>query len=156
MTGERVSEALLSYANKMCSILAGAEESAAQDLELFINNHLGAKLGPAIPVFTELLKQLKIDSWEKLETIVKNHFKHVSVQDAFEEVVEVEQRWNNFLAGLDHKLISDNSGQTLQCGDKLISDISLVNARSGNSETVQSLLSSSQEFVHFVLLRHFA
>ena len=70
-----------------------------------------------------------LDSWEKLETIVKNHFKHVSVQDAFEEVVEVEQRWNNFLAGLDHKLISDNSGKTLQCGDKLISDISLVNAR---------------------------
>ena len=32
----------------------------SQDLELFINNHLGAKLGPAIPVFTELLKQLKI------------------------------------------------------------------------------------------------
>ena len=31
MTGERVSEALLSYANKMCSILAGAEESGAQE-----------------------------------------------------------------------------------------------------------------------------
>ena len=44
------------------------------------------------------------DSWEGLEEILKDHFKHVTVQDAFENLMTTERNWNSFLNELDQNL----------------------------------------------------
>ena len=73
-----------------------------------------------------------LDSWEQMEKIVKDHFKYVSVQDAFEDVMEVERRWDDFLTGLDDKLRRKEGGDcstVLKQGDCLDTDMELINAR---------------------------
>ena len=69
MEEEHVSEALLSYANKICSILQTAEMTAGhQHLESFINSNLGAKLGPAIQAAADLLHKLQIGMKKRVLT----------------------------------------------------------------------------------------
>ena len=73
-----------------------------------------------------------LDSWEQLEKIVKDHFKYMSVQDAFEDVLEAERRWDHFLTGLDDRLKRKEGGNwttILRQGDCLDLDMNLINAR---------------------------
>jgi len=97
-----------------------------------------------------------------VEKIVKGYFKHEAVQDSFEYFLGSEKRWNNFLMRLDQEQKngsrSNYLGATLLPGDILNFQIGLENARSGEIRDLGSLLDAEQdfEFVHCVLLRHFA
>ena len=59
-----------------------------------------------IKVFVGLVSVYDIvaDSWDGLEQIVKNYFKHETVQDAFESLMTAEKNWNRFLDKLDLNL----------------------------------------------------
>ena len=93
--------------------------------EEFLNKNLGSKLGPAIGVLATLFQELNIgnlilcnklvlsrllaemifaDSWDRLEEIVQRHFKYVTVQEAFEDLLEAEKNWNQFLLRLDQDM----------------------------------------------------
>ena len=94
-------------------------------LEEFLNKNLGSKLGPGIGVLATLFQELNIgnltlcnklvlsrllaemifaDSWDRLEEIVQRHFKYVTVQEAFEDLLEAEKNWNQFLLRLDQNM----------------------------------------------------
>ena len=51
-----------------------------------------------------------LDSWEKMENAVQAHFRHVSVQDAFEDFLVAERKWNQFLLTLDQDLKNVRQG----------------------------------------------
>jgi hypothetical protein len=105
---------------------------------------------------------LRTDSWENLEKIVKSYFKHEPVQDSFENFLEFEKSWNNFLIRFDQEQKNGSRcnypGATLLLGDILNFQIGLENARSEEKLDMETLLDAGQDydFVHCILLRHFA
>jgi len=178
MSVNNVSRSLQKAADDICMLVDSAKLTADSGLEEFLNSGLGAKLGPAIGVLARLYQELEIDSWEKLENTVQAHFRHVSVQDAFEDFLAAERRWDQFLLTLDQDLKNVRQdgadvkqgatsqiaaiSTTLSPGDDLNLDIGLVNARTGEDVMVSQVLKKnashekSHEFIHFILLRHFA
>jgi len=175
MSVNNVSQCLQKAADEICMLVDSAKISADNGLEEFLNSGLGAKLGPAIGVLAKLFQELEIDSWEKMENAVQAHFRHVSVQDAFEDFLVAERKWNQFLLTLDQDLknvrqdgadvkhgakspSSQCSATTLSPGDNLNLDIGLLNARTGEDMKVSEVLerNASHEYIHFILLRHFA
>ena len=87
-------------------------------------------------IFYKLLAEIKVfvwhvwvydtiaDSWEGLEEILKDHFKHVTVQDAFENLMTTERNWNSFLNELDQNL-QHGKPKVKQCSKDISHDTQL-------------------------------
>ena len=103
-------------------------------------------------------RSLGVTSHAELEARVKEEFRQGDVRSAWEEVLEVEQAWNSFLAGMDSSLREGQGAGALQEGDTLPLHLALKEVRSGGRETTvgQVLEGGEKEFVHLVLLRHFS
>jgi len=146
-------------AEKLNELLIKVSKRADEDLEEFLSQ---PGLGPSIGILADLFSQLRTDSWENLEKIVKTYFKHEPVQDSFENFLEAEKTWNNFIIRFDQEQKNgskcNNPGATLLLGDILNFQIGLENARSGENQEIGRLLDAGQDFdfVHCILLRHFA
>ena len=64
----------------------------------------------SLKLFNKKLYNDILDSWEKMENAVQAHFRHVSVQDAFEDFLVAERKWNQFLLTLDQDLKNVRQG----------------------------------------------
>ena len=69
------------------------------------------------------------ESWENFDNTIKGWYKYSEVQDAFEEFVETEAKWNSFLSSLDRRLKRGGPTTSLTLGQSLNFDLDLVNVR---------------------------
>eukprot|EP00092_Neocalanus_flemingeri_P015857 GFUD01017162.1.p1 GENE.GFUD01017162.1~~GFUD01017162.1.p1 ORF type:complete len:157 (-),score=50.08 GFUD01017162.1:739-1209(-) len=156
MDPDRISSELLVTCANIEKILSDAKEKA-KDLSDFVENKLGPSFGPAIGIYASLFKALNVNNREELEEKVKSNFRHVSVQDSFESLLEIESHWNTFLSALDEELRGSAGCRGVSQGDKIETGVQLDNARTGQVTSLSSLLDTSHtDYVHLVLLRHFA
>ena len=97
-------------------------------------------------------------SHAELEARVKAEFRKGDVRSAWEEVLQVEQAWDSFLAGMDSSMREGQGAGALQEGNILPPHLALKEVRSGGRDTTvgQVLEGGEKEFVHLVLLRHFS
>jgi len=158
MESEEVSSKLVAAIEAVENLLITAQNQS-ENVYDFVENKLGGSLGPAIGIYARLFKSLDCRNRDDLENILKKNYKHSQIQDAFEQLLELETRWNSFLSRVDANLQgTDDRRKVFGEGDMLTQSIELVNARSNSKVSVQSLLLDKQptQYVHLVLLRHFA
>lgn len=154
---ENASKALDDISDKMINQIKSAEREFEADMAGFVEKKLGSFLGPGIGMYTQLFVALGVESRKQLDEEVKSLYKHSSVCDAYESLLEAEHTWDTFLKKVDQALLSDKSVKMIKEGDQVPNDISLVNARTGADCRVSDLWSEGPgQFVHLILLRHFA
>lgn len=111
------------------------------------------KLGASISLMADLFKRAGVVSRSELESAVKEHFRATEVRDSWEELLDVEDNWDAFLARVD-------SGETegLKKGDLAPLQLPLVEAKTGCATTLGEILGGGEveQCLHLVLLRHFA
>ena len=79
------------------------------------------------------------------------------MQDSFEELLSLESSWNTFLSIVDAELQGPAGTAGVSAGQSVEAAMQLTNARTGEDTSLSSLLSTSgTDYVHLVLLRHFA
>eukprot|EP00090_Calanus_glacialis_P026696 TRINITY_DN41970_c0_g1_i1.p1 TRINITY_DN41970_c0_g1~~TRINITY_DN41970_c0_g1_i1.p1 ORF type:complete len:167 (+),score=53.25 TRINITY_DN41970_c0_g1_i1:31-501(+) len=156
MDPDNISAELTSTCNAVENLLTDAKQKS-EDLSNFVENQLGPSFGPAIGIYVKLFKSLKVKSRDELEEKVKSNFRHASVQDSFENLLTVESAWNTFLSAVDAKLQGPALAPAVTAGGSVKVARELTNARTGEVTSLSSLLSTpGQDYVHLVLLRHFA
>jgi len=79
------------------------------------------------------------------------------VEESFDNLLSLESSWNKFLTAVDAELHGPAITAAATEGEKIKADIHLTNARTGEETSLPSLLNQSgHDYVHLVLLRHFA
>jgi len=153
----QASKLLLDTSSQIANQIKLAENQFQTDMSEFVEKKLGRFLGPGIGIYAELLANLceGTQSRKQLDDQVKKLYKHSSVCDAYESLLEAENDWDNFLKKVDKALLNNKSLKVLKQSDQVPDDITVVNARSGEACLLSSLCGEGK-FVHFVLLRHFA
>jgi len=158
MGWEELVEALTIVSSSTKNLLDSAVSRADDDVSSFVEK---PKLGGVIKVYSSLYSYMGGSRGsEALEEEVKRHFKHQEVQDAWEEVLEVETAWDNFLTNVDTKMRGAGAEEDMAGlgeGDVMPSSIHLKDVRTEKDICMGKLMEETEsEFIHLVLLRHFA
>jgi len=106
-----------------------------------------------ISLYANTFKRCNVLSRSAFEDMVKKYFRNLHLQEAFDELLENERRWNMFLEDCD-KQFSRQSNAALTVGNQLPLDLPLTDVVSGCTEPLHAYLSGKS--VLLVLLRHFA
>merc|ERR1712071_157187 len=147
-------DVLQETSESIAETLKQAKTAYSEDPDGFVNKNYGV-LGRAISAYSKLFTRTECSSREDLENRWSKHFASPAVRDAVEDLVSVEEEWNNFLASVDDisHVISTNS--KLEKGSS-IKDLSIELTNVNNEE--EKLLSdlTNDHLSLFILLRHFA
>ena len=119
-------------------------------------NTPGAIFCPAIPVYSQLLRELGMNSFEKLDEELKKA-SGVLEQEVIEAFWNAEDAWNESLDKIDTMVAPMEKVEIVsKVGDKAPVSFKLQNAR--NPEEVvtlkEALIAANSTKVHLVLLRH--
>jgi len=138
---------LSATANEFESLL---NSSKSRPLEQFLE---APRLGPSISLMAKLFKTAGVESRTELEEVVKGHFRNAQVRDSWEELLDVETDWDEFLAKVD-----SGEAEGLCKGDLAPLQLPLLEAKTGNKTSLAAILDSEStgRCLHLVLLRHFA
>lgn len=108
----------------------------------------------SIPMMADLYRGAGVSSLQGLEASVKANFYEAQVRDAWEELLDVEASWDDFLAKVD---CEDPPG--LDVGAVAPLNIPLVNARTNLTtnlgQVLDETIAGQQKCLHLVLLRFF-
>jgi len=109
----------------------------------------------SIPMMAELYRNTGVGSLQGLETVVKANFREAQVRDAWEELLDVQRSWDDFLTKADSK-----GPQGLDVGTNAPLATRLVNARTGvfthlGQVLQEATLDQENKCLHLVLLRFF-
>lgn len=160
MEVEEISKILDDTCDSIGKLLQAAKEKS-KDVQNFVEIQLGQSFGPAIGIYTKIFKALEVKSREELEDVVKKSFRYLSVQESFENLLLVESSWDEFLKELDATLQGGDAVEKLSVGQSPPSDFCLINARTGKTAGLNTLLDydisslKNEKYLHLVLLRHF-
>lgn len=106
-------------------------------------------------VYKNIFQKHDVKTKEEFERLIRKYFRHSDVRDLHDELVDTEEEWDSILKDLDQRMGALSNGKVLSIGDKAPAETELVDARSGQSTTIEQFLSRGKHIV-LVLLRHFA
>jgi len=156
MDPDTISHEVFSTCTEIEKLLTEAKEKS-KDLSSFVETQLGPSFGPAIGIYANLFKALAVKDRTEFERKLKLNIRHASVEEAFDNLLSVESSWNKFLTAVDTELHGPAITAAATVGQNIQADIQLTNARTGEETSLPSLLDQSgHDYVHLVLLRHFA
>jgi len=156
MDPDHLSHEVVSTYNAIEKLLNEAKEKS-KDLSQFVETKLGPSFGPAIGIYAKLFKAMAVTDRKEFEKKIMLNIRHSSVEDSYENLLSVESSWNKFLSTVDGELHGSALSAGVSKGQKIESNIQLINARTSEETTLSSLLDQpGQDYVHLVLLRHFA
>lgn len=146
--------AALTKASSATRSLLDISVKRAVDLQTFMDQ---PSLGPAIQQAVDLYRSVGVTSRAGLEGEVKASFRHLEVQDAWEELLHVENAWDAFLGGVDRSLGCGAEVSGLREGELPNLGLKLLDSRSGAETSLGEVLRKTEgQHLHLVLLRHFA
>lgn len=143
---------LLEISEHSKDIMIHAKHSANGGVEQFISKDIG-KLFKIVWTYKKAFERLQVDNKEEFEKAVSNHFRKEKVRELFDEFLESEQVWDEFLLDIDTQIVVSNNKPLVE-GDLFPISMSVVNARTGFPATVGSFI--EKKSLILVLLRHFA
>jgi len=156
MDPDTISHEVISTCTAIEKLLTEAKEKS-KDLSSFVETQLGPSFGPAIGIYANLFKALAVKDRTEFERKMKLNIRHSSVEESFDNLLSLESSWNKFLTAVDAELHGPAITAAATEGEKIKADIHLTNARTGEETSLPSLLNQSgHDYVHLVLLRHFA
>ena len=109
-------------------------------------------------LYAECMEAVGVQSREGLEKLWGRYYTEEAVRDCVEELLSVEEAYERFMADSDKALqryedeIAVSKASTV--GDHLPSDLSLLDARSGETVSFESIWKRSP-FTVFILIRHY-
>jgi len=156
MDPDNIGHEVFSTCTAIEKLLTEAKEKS-KDLSTFIETKLGPSFGPAIGIYANLFKALGVKDRAEFERKIMLSIRHSSVEESYDNLLSVESSWNKFLTAVDAELHGPAVTAAATAGQKIQADIQLTNARTGEETSLPSLLDQpGQDYVHLVLLRHFA
>jgi len=134
-------------------IIASATKNATDNVDTFVSSKIG-QLFKLVSVYKNAFERNSVETKSEFEAKVKGNFRNNGVREAFEEMLDAEQAWDEFLRGVDAQMDSQGPA-TLTLGQKAPMDLSLRDACSGQMVTLADY-TGDQQYLVLVLLRHFA
>lgn len=120
------------------SLLAFAKGAIKDSVENFVDHKIGKMFGVAA-VYKQAFERLQIWTKDEMDRKIRSHFRHPGVREAYDDWHESEQEWDKLLKDVDLHLDGQRS-QPLTQGQMAPLDIPLVDARSGETTSLQDLL----------------
>jgi len=154
MSVDQVCEATGVLCAELKACLTRVRSRLASDPAAWVEEGVGSELGPAIGEYAKIFSSLHLASRQELEQAFKANFKSVKVQDVYEELVELEENWNELMDKVDQELAGGKITLILREQDYIPGHTALNTIR--NEVVGLGDLVSENRFVHMILLRHFA
>ena len=110
------------------SLIENAQKDVAESLEGFINDKIRS-LGQVCGGYAKCLNAFSVRTRAELESKWKELYHNKDVRESVNNLLEMEERWNNFLRSVDERLYCGivTSGQPLVVGSMAPLDIPLFN-----------------------------
>jgi len=138
------------------STLRKAQETFQENPERWIESEISKHLGPNIGNYARFYSTLGLNGQEELQQLFKDNFKNKAVQEVYEELLEAEDEWNKFLASADQTLITGQQSSPISEGGFLSQEIQLLTHREEKLSLCELFTNPGDQYVHLILLRHFA
>jgi len=157
---ESVLEAISNICKTAKDIIASAQSDFDENPEDFVSKKI-SKLFPLAQAYKQAFEKTKAICREEFEQKIKELFSDRNVRDAFEELTEVENEWNQFLLKVDEKCSGQTISEVIETGGQAPSCQGWVDVPTGNPTSLDQQLAkasgqSGQTYLVLVLLRHFA
>lgn len=137
-------ESLLSYSRNCVRGDGGLDE--------FIDSKIGKLFGLAF-TYRKVLERHEVKTKQEFEKLLQRNFRHIEIQDLFDEVHTLERDWDLFLQGIDKNFDVD-TGHVGKINEDGPLEIEVVNAKTNDKEILHSYLQDTHLIL--ILLRHFA
>lgn len=142
---------------QLCAEMEATLDSSSaqfnQDNADWLEHRLGPSLGPYIGKYSRLYTEVGVQSRQELEDLFQANFRSTQVQDAYEELVGLESRWDQFMQEVEGTLVRQ-SARVLKEQETVPNHLNLTSIR---NETVRlEDLADGTDYLHLILLRHFA
>ncbi|GFR76811.1 selenoprotein L [Elysia marginata] len=144
-TASAVVTSLVEISHHCKEIILHAKECAKGDVEQFISRDIG-KLFKVVWTYKNAFERLQVTNKTEFEKAVSHEFWQGNVREEFDEVLESEQVWDEFLLEVDSQLVVSND-RPLVKGDLFPSNLSLIDARTGQPTTVESFIGPRELFL---------
>jgi len=154
MDGSCLPETLLETFESIEETLKRAKTSYSEDPNGFISKNYGI-LGQAISTYSKLFTKTGCSSREELETKWAQRLSNPTVRDAVEDLISIEEEWNNFLISVDETSHMISTDSILEVGSN-VKDLSIKLTNVNNEEEVLLSDLTNNHLSLFILLRHFA
>ncbi|CAI9730809.1 Hypothetical predicted protein [Octopus vulgaris] len=135
-----------------------AEFNRKDSLENFISSKVG-KMFQLAKTYNTLFRSIGSQNRKELDLQLGKHFRNTSVKELANNLIEFEIEWDQFLHTVDAALHGESHGKTktLEVGDYLSQQLTVVDVLEGNSGTLDKLLPVfTSPYLLLVLQRHFA
>jgi len=155
MESNNICEATTKVVEFIESSLVKAKKAFKENPENWIEHEISQHLGPNIGNYVRFYASLGVTGQDQLTQLFKDNYQNKAVQEVYEELIEAEDDWNKFLESADQAL---SSGLVSAASEgEFIKDDNQLQSVSGEKLDLNDLfLTPEQQYVHFVLLRHFA
>lgn len=135
----------------------------AQDVQEFIrfqNPNGVRRMFRAMSMYAECMSSLGVATRRQLEDLWKAQFRDREVREKVDELLHKEESFDDLLAEIEEELKKDEATlaapHVIEEGEEVPSDLSLVNARTGETEKLGNVC--AKDIGHhalIVLMRHF-
>jgi len=155
MTPEDIIQATSTLVASVEASLELARTSFNRDAHAWIEKQISQHLGPNIGNYAAYLQSLAVNDIDEVKQVFKKNFSNAQVREAYDELLNVEEEWDNFLVCTD-AVLNAGASPAIQEGQSIQDTILLQNVRNGETVNLEALVSGDDKYLHLVLLRHFA
>jgi len=134
-------------------IIRSAREDVQVSTENFVSNKIG-QLFKIVSLFKDTFEILGVQNRDGFERKIRHNFRITKIREAYDDLLNAEQEWDDFLKAIDDEMNSNVSAM-LHVGDSGPITESLYDAQTNEPTNLKSFL-SGDDFLLLVLLRHFA
>ena len=125
---ENLSHQLKQLKTVLSRILAEAQKNAEESIEDFVADKV-RKMGAVIGHYFNAFQALKVTSRKGLDEAVAKMYHSQEIQDATEELCEVEDEWDSFLEETDAKM-NPSCSEDLVVGSHGLCELRVTDVRS--------------------------
>jgi len=138
------------------SIISLAREEADENTDEFVSKKIG-KLFQIVGLYKQAFQASEVGTKAAFEEKIKAKFRDERVRDAYEDLLDAEQGWDDFLLGVDSQIISGGA-DVLTAGDQGPVEEQVMDVHTGQVVPLSHYTAAdeSSQFLLMVLLRHFA
>jgi len=151
---EDLSTVLSDLTGQLEGIMEKLKQGAQESISEFVTKKVFVAAS-GMGLYVKSYERLQIQSRQELEDLCEKHRRDKKVEEAQQDLLEVEGEWNRFLASADKEAFkSGDFGPAVQVGDPAPLDLELVDISNSQQVSLQELV--GQQTLLLVLLRHLA
>ncbi|XP_071834716.1 uncharacterized protein [Apostichopus japonicus] len=145
---------LLDSFQTLKSTLQDGSQRNKEEKEKDFNDLIGSTGGPLIRAYATVFRDLKVGTRSAYESLFEKFSRDPDVRDCFDELLELEDEWDESLLNCDQRMVRNPSAVTEpKVGSRAPVDVILVDGRTEKQTTLSDFLTGENSIL-LVLLRH--